>query len=123
MGGTGVQTITTLRLRDQIKNPELRGGLDQIFKEAQEIWAAQHLREYTIHNAPHYLQVEQNLDALTAYMQTTAARLSEEEIFVLLAACHLHDIGMQLGVPDAREKHAQYAFELILYSSAWIGAE
>jgi hypothetical protein len=111
------------RLRDQIRAPELTFQLNRIFDEAAEIWASQHLREFTIHNSPHYLQVEQNLDVITAHLQTTEHRLTEHEIFVLLAACHLHDIGMQLGVPDARAKHAQYAFELILHSSVWIDAE
>ena len=31
--------------------------------------------------------------------------------------------GMQLDVPDARAKHAQYSYELILNSSAQIGPE
>jgi len=50
-------------------------------------------------------------------------KLTAEEIFVLIAACHLHDIGMQLGLVDARENHAEYAHKLILYSSAQIGPE
>src|ERR1019366_6583099 len=66
---------------------------------------------------------ESNLDSLTANLEASSHPLSSEEIFVLIAACHLHDIGMQLGVPDAREKHAQYAYDLILHSSVWVGPE
>jgi hypothetical protein len=118
--GMGVG-IAPHRLRDEIADPDLRRDLQRIFDEAAQVWSSQHLREFTLHNAPHYLQVEQNLDVITAHLQTTPAKLTQHEVFVLLAACHLHDIGMQLGVPDAREQHARYAHDLILYSSAWIG--
>ncbi len=104
----------------QKTNKDLALELSRICDEAAEIWKSQHLREFTVHNGPHYLQVEANIDSLTANLQTSIHQLSPEEILVLIAACHLHDIGMQLGVPDAREKHAQYAYDLILNSSVWI---
>jgi hypothetical protein len=104
-------------------NKDLAPELSRICDEAAAIWRSQHLREFTVHGGPHYCQVEVNLDSLTANLQASSHPLSPEEIFVLIAACHLHDIGMQLGVPDAREKHAQYAYELILHSSVWVGPE
>jgi len=55
---------------------------------------------------------------LTRGLQASPEKLQREEIYVLIAACYLHDIGMQLGERDAREKHAQYAFDLILHSHA-----
>src|SRR5260221_8994474 len=97
------------RLYQQLKdaNPDLARELDGICDVAAEIWQGQHLREFTLHGGVHYLQVEANLDSLTASLQASEERLSPEEIFVLIAACHLHDIGMQLALKDARERHAQ----------------
>jgi hypothetical protein len=104
-------------------NPALAGELDNIYKETLKMWAEQAFRLYTAHGQPHIEQVEQNLDNLTRPLMESAMPLEPEEIYVLLAACCLHDIGMQLDEPDAREKHAQYAYDLILYSSAQIGPE
>jgi hypothetical protein len=96
----------------------LADELDAITNEALNIWQSQHLRTFTAHGKDHILQVEANLDALTRGLQNSPQKLGQHEIFVLIAACYLHDIGMQLGKPDAREKHAQYAFDLILTSHA-----
>ena len=104
-------------------NKDLATELSRICDEAAAIWQSQHLREFTVHSGPHYYQVEVNLDSLTANLQASSHPLSSEEIFVLIAACHLHDIGMQLGVPDAREKHAPYVYDLILHSSVWVGPD
>jgi hypothetical protein len=105
------------------ESEELARQLDRICEAAYEIWESQHLREFTVHGGPHFTQVEANLDSLTHNLQASPKHLTPEEIFVLVAACYLHDIGMQLGVGDAREKHAQYAYELVLHSSAQIGPE
>lgn len=96
----------------------LADELDAITKEALVLWQSQHLRSFTAHGEVHILQVEENLDALICGLQASAEKLQPHEIFVLIAACYLHDIGMQLGERDAREKHAQYAFDLILHSHA-----
>jgi hypothetical protein len=96
----------------------LADELDSITKEALVLWQNQHLRTFTAHGEVHFLQVEANLDALTRGLQASPEKLQPHEIFVLIAACYLHDIGMQLGERDAREKHAQYAFDLILHSHA-----
>src|ERR1039458_5776181 len=104
-------------------NAQLARELTRVAEQAQEIWTSQHLREFTVHGSSHFFQVEANLDALTANLQRSNHKLGPEEIFVLIAACHLHDIGMQLGVSDARQRHAEYAYDLILYSSAQIGPD
>lgn len=96
----------------------LADGLDVITNEALVLWQDQHLRTFTAHGEVHILQVEENLDSLTRGLQVSPEKLQPEEIFVLIAACYLHDIGMQLGEHDAREKHAQRAFDLILSSHA-----
>src|ERR1035441_1359833 len=96
----------------------LADELDAITEEALGLWRSQHLRTFTAHGEVHIRQVESNLDALTRGLQASLQKLQPHEIFVLLAGCYLHDIGMQLGKRDARENHAQYAFELILNSHA-----
>jgi hypothetical protein len=60
------------------------------------------------------IRVEKNLDGLTRPL--VGSPLRAEEIYVLLAACYLHDIGMQTDLPDARERHAEHSFDLILAS-------
>lgn len=113
------------RLFEELRhtNDQLARELTRISEQAEDVWRSQHLREFTVHGSSHFLQVEANLDALTTNLQRTVQKLSPEEIFVLIAACHLHDIGMQLGVTDARQRHAEYAYDLILYSSAQIGPD
>ncbi len=103
---------TTLRA----ESTDLADSFDRISETALEIWNEPRFRAHTAHAKPHIDQVECNLDRLTLALQRSEHRLISEEIYVLLAACHLHDIGMQLGVDDARERHAEYTFELILHS-------
>jgi hypothetical protein len=102
------------RLRDAA--PKLADSLDRLRQEALAIWQEQHLRAMTEHGEPHLAQVERNLDLLSQPLDLQGSPLSPEEIYVLLAACYLHDIGMQLDVPDARARHAEHSYELILYS-------
>ena len=104
------------QLRQQ--SGSLADSLDRITNEALVLWQGQHLRTFTAHGESHILQVEANLDALTRALQISPQKLQPQEMYVLIAACYLHDIGMQLGERDAREKHAQYAFDLILRSHA-----
>jgi hypothetical protein len=102
----------------QEENDELAVRLDHICREALNIWEEQNHRSYTAHGEEHIHQVERNLDRLTRPLQRSKRPLAAEEIYVLIAACYLHDIGMQLDDPKAREKHAQYAYDLILGSYA-----
>lgn len=77
--------------------------------------------KFTEHGPLHTDQVIRNLDALTKPLQDSNKPLTQEEIFVLLSAACLHDIGMQLiDDPEARPRHAEYAYELIVNSSAEI---
>ncbi|HEY0511944.1 MAG TPA: hypothetical protein VGH73_08570 [Thermoanaerobaculia bacterium] len=95
---------------------ELAKRLDKVCEEALEIWRYPHLLQMTEHGRPHIEQVEANLDALTRPLQASGSPLEAAEIYVLLAACWLHDIGMQLHVLDARAAHAQHSYDLILRS-------
>jgi hypothetical protein len=115
----------TLRiLRNELGNDKLAVIFDRIYEESLRIWGEQYLREFTTHGRQHTEQVERNLDSLTRPLQSSAKPLTAEEIFVLLSATCLHDIGMQRADdPDARKRHAQYAYDLILYSHAQVGPE
>lgn len=116
----------TLRiLRNELgTNRELAVTFDRIYEESLRIWGEQYLREFTTHGRQHTEQVERNLDSLTRPLQSSARPLTTEEIFVLLSAACLHDIGMQRADdPDARKRHAQYAYDLILYSHAQVGPD
>jgi len=103
-------------------SPELAEELDKICDEALNIWKEQHLQEFTAHGKPHIEKVEKNLAALVAPLDANTP-LTEHEIFILVAACYLHDIGMQFSAPDAREAHAECVYHLILYSDARVPAE
>lgn len=103
---------------------ELCNRLDRIREKAIEFWnREQYPRFLTDHGEPHINQVEKNLDVLTQPLQNQSSKnknddlkgaLSSMEIFVLLGACYLHDIGMLLDLDDAREKHAEYTYKLII---------
>ena len=113
-------------LRNELeRNPELTKTFGRIYEESLNIWKEQHLYEYTTHGKQHTEQVEINLDSLTRPLQNSGVgKLTEEEIFILLSATCLHDIGMQRADdPDARRKHAQAAYDLILNSEVWVGAD
>ena len=97
--------------------------LDGICEQAIEIWQKQFLQEYTAHGKEHITQVERNLGDLTRHLQTREDSLSPEEIFILLAACYLHDIAMQVSVADARGNHAESVFDLIINSSPEVPIE
>ena len=103
---------------------ELAEVFDRVYDASLEIWKESHLYEYTAHGKEHTEQVERNLDNLTRPLQNSAGRLSAEEIFVLLSAACLHDIGMQRADdPEARRKHAQSGFDLIINSHPSVSPE
>lgn len=115
--------MTSRILYEELKlanKPDLVEELDGICKAALGIWDEQYLRPFTAHGRAHIDQVERNLDSLSRPLQKFGTPLTPEEILVLLSACYLHDIGMQLDDKFARERHAQYAYNLILHSSATI---
>jgi hypothetical protein len=59
------------------------------------IWSRPLHRYYTDHTVAHSERVIALLDGLTAGMMATDRRLCTTEVFVLLAAAYLHDVGMQ----------------------------
>jgi tetratricopeptide (TPR) repeat protein len=55
------------------------------------------LPHFTDHSVAHSDSLARYVDELIQPLQVTEARLNEDELFVLYAACYLHDIGMQHG--------------------------
>jgi hypothetical protein len=77
-------------------NDRLWRALGNVRQAAEEIWDAPLHRYYTDHKVTHSERVIEKLDGLTAGIMARAGhRLSPSEIYVLLAAAYLHDIGMQ----------------------------
>jgi hypothetical protein len=72
-----------------------RRAVENIRAAAERIWSRPLHRYYTDHTVAHSERVIALLDGLTAGMMATEKRLSPSEVFTLLAAAYLHDIGMQ----------------------------
>jgi HD superfamily phosphodiesterase len=72
-----------------------RRALENVRAAAERIWASPLHRYYTDHTTAHSERIVTLLDGLTAGMMATPKRLSSTEVYVLLAAAYLHDIGMQ----------------------------
>lgn len=111
-------------LRAELHKTPLAAEFARIYAEALEIWNGPYMQEFAAYGLQHFKQVEENLDDLTWPLQNSPKALTPDEIFVLLSAACLHDIGIQL-VDDAgaRRKDAQHAHDLILHSAAEIGTE
>jgi HD superfamily phosphodiesterase len=78
-----------------VLDADQRRTLDNVRAAAERIWSRPLHRYYTDHTVTHSERVIGLLDGLTAGMMATPKRLSSAEVFVLLAAAYLHDIGMQ----------------------------
>jgi hypothetical protein len=76
-------------------NADRRRSLGNVRQAAVRVWARPLHRYYTDHTVDHSERVIALLDGLTAGMMATEKRLSPTEVWVLLAAAYLHDIGMQ----------------------------
>ena len=96
-----------------------RRALANVRAAAARIWSRPLHRYYTDHTVTHSERVIALLDGLTAGMMGTDERLSSSEVFVLLAAAYLHDVGMQderfaggdLG--EIRARHNERTAEMI----------
>lgn len=79
----------------QSLDPEQRRTLEGVCAAAARIWARPLFRYFTDHGPGHSARIVDRLDGLTEGVQATAKRLCPDEVFALLAAACLHDIGMQ----------------------------
>ena len=82
------------RLIDTL-DTDRRRALENVRAAADRVWSRPLHRYYTDHTITHSERIITLLDGLTAGMMATGKRLSSTEVFVLLAAAYLHDIGMQ----------------------------
>ena len=96
-----------------------RREIENIRAAAERIWARPLHRYYTDHTISHSERIITRLDGLTAGMMATDKRLNRTEIFILLAAAYLHDIGMQNerfaggDLEQIREEHNEQSAEMI----------
>lgn len=105
------------------KNSNLWSSLVRIIDAAIQIWRETKLRWYTDHGIAHSERVIQNIEKIIEPLRN---ELTGEELYILLAACYLHDIGMQkIDIPGKngppsledveyiRKEHPKRSAELI----------
>ncbi len=118
---------------------DLYERLMQVRASADEIWKEQRLKWFTDHRAStHSKYIIEHLGDVIIHLQKTPQRLTPHELYVLLVACYLHDIGMQdfqmgdgRGVESfteadykhIRKNHPQRARELIIDRALWRGRD
>jgi hypothetical protein len=96
-----------------------RRALENVRAAAVRIWSRPLHRYYTDHTVTHSERVIGLLDGLTGGVMATGKRLSPTEVFVLLAAAYLHDIGMQDerfaggNLEEIRAHHHEQTAEMI----------
>jgi hypothetical protein len=79
-----------------ILDADQRRAVENIRDAANRIWARPLHRYFTDHTVAHTERIIALMDGLTAGMMAVAdKRLMPTEVFVLLCAAYLHDIGMQ----------------------------
>src|SRR5689334_12503955 len=116
---------------------DLYKRLERVRASAEKIWEVQRLAWFTDHRAAtHSRKIIDHLGNLLVHLQSTAQKLTPHELYVLLAACYLHDIGMQdfktedgRGVDQLtpqdynqiRKAHPRRARELIIARTLWHG--
>jgi|GEM_PF-3536876 len=77
--------------------------LPSIKEAVEELWTHPQHGQFTDHTVEHSERVIQNLNALTYDMMGTGKRLCPHEVFYLLAAVYLHDVGMQMQRRDGSQ--------------------
>jgi hypothetical protein len=82
------------RLIDTLDQDQRR-RLEDVRQAVENIWSRPLHRYYIDHSLAHSERVIALLDGLTAGIMSTDKRLSRTEVYILLAAAYLHDIGMQ----------------------------
>ncbi len=79
---------------EHLRNEELRSRLISIRGAAKEILKIDLLLHFTDHRLTHSDRLTEIVDQFIAPVQGANSRLSDQELFILYAACYLHDIGM-----------------------------
>lgn len=96
--------MMALKLEQQLKEfceqhqppLDLYKRLERVRSSAETIWQEQRLKWFTDHRAvTHSRYIIEHLGCVLEHLQGTSERLNPYELYVLLASCYLHDIGMQ----------------------------
>jgi len=75
---------------------DLYDRLERVRVSAETIWQEQRLKWFTDHKAAtHSRYIIGHLSEILGQLQNTPQGLTPYELYILLAACYLHDIGMQ----------------------------
>ena len=90
---------------------DLRRKLSNIKAACTEIWDNQEMKHYTRHGIEHSENIIRILSLLLHDMSTMKVKLSEHELFILLASAYLHDIGMQSAYHADIPDKAEYSFK------------
>lgn len=80
-----------------VTDPTVKARLVNLRESVAPILANNLLPHFTDHSVAHSDSLAVYVDDLIAPLQATEKRLSPDELFILYAACYLHDIGMQHG--------------------------
>jgi hypothetical protein len=100
------------------QNSDFEDSIKAIVKATLSIWEKPQHRYYTGHNTRHADAVIRKLDLLSRRCDPP---LNAAEAYVLVAAAHLHDIGMQKEVPgkdleQIRDEHAELGAQWVIDS-------
>jgi hypothetical protein len=129
-------STTQIDLKQELRriSPDLSERLDGVRKAVNKVWKVPYLHWYTDHGPRHSRRVVGLIGQILRPLcldylsrRENDFPLSDYELYILLAACYLHDIGMQdlkvnersvdeLGPGDweeIRKRHPQRSFEII----------
>ena len=101
---------------------DLHRAVNNVREAAIEIWKVPKHKYYTDHTVEHSDRIVTKLDGLISGIMQGGHPLSQHEIYILLAAAHLHDIGMQNerfeggDLERIREVHEKISYEMIIGS-------
>lgn len=100
----------------------LSRAVGNVRESAVKIWAAPKHKYYTDHTVAHSERIIAKLNGLTAGVMHSEKPMSKHELYILLAAIFLHDIGMQNecfeggDLEKIREVHEKITYEMIMNS-------
>ena len=110
-----------MRLSDHLTE-NLSRAVGNVCEAALEIWSVPKHAYYTDHSVTHSDRLITKLDELTRGVMHSAQPLSGSEIYILLAAAYLHDIGMQNerseggDLESIRKVHEEISYQMIVGS-------
>ena len=79
------------------------GELERLRQQVANIWDRAQHPHFTHHNLEH---TDSILRKLEDWLARTTLGLSEDELFILMSAAYLHDIGMQCENAEFLREHA-----------------